>query len=47
LLLSRTGYRFNKIDVTEGKKCPNCAYELSNDIIGIINKSATHRFSFL
>jgi pyruvate formate lyase activating enzyme len=47
LLLSRTGYRFNKIDVTDENQCPNCAYRLFNDIIGEINKSPSHRFSFL
>ncbi|MFX1489062.1 MAG: AmmeMemoRadiSam system radical SAM enzyme, partial [Promethearchaeota archaeon] len=47
LLLSRTGYRFNKIDVTDKNQCPNCAYNLFNDIIGEINKSASHRFSFI
>ncbi|MFW9865921.1 MAG: AmmeMemoRadiSam system radical SAM enzyme [Candidatus Thorarchaeota archaeon] len=47
LLLSRTGYRFNKIDVTDKNQCPNCAYNLLNDIIGEINKSPYHRFSFI
>ncbi|MFX1478646.1 MAG: AmmeMemoRadiSam system radical SAM enzyme [Promethearchaeota archaeon] len=47
LLLSRTGYRFNKIDVTDKNQCPNCAYKLFDDIIGEINKSPSHRFSFI
>jgi len=46
LLLERRGYSFKKIDVTNDKKCPNCAYELSKDIIGDINKHPSHRFSF-
>lgn len=45
LLLERKGYTFKKIDVTEDKKCPNCAYDLKNDIIGEINQNPSHRFS--
>ena len=46
LLLERKGYTFKKIDVTDEKKCPNCSYDLSNDIIGDINKSSSHRFIY-
>ena len=46
LLMDRRGYNFKKIDVTDDKKCPNCDYELSNDIIGEINKHPSHRSVF-
>ncbi|MHA2007069.1 MAG: AmmeMemoRadiSam system radical SAM enzyme [Promethearchaeota archaeon] len=46
LLLERRGYSFKKIDITGEKKCPKCAYELGNDIIGDINNSPSHRFIF-
>ena len=46
LLFERRGYTFKKIDVTEDKKCPNCAYDLKNDIIGEINQNPSHRFNF-
>ncbi|MHA1292233.1 MAG: AmmeMemoRadiSam system radical SAM enzyme [Promethearchaeota archaeon] len=46
LLLGRSGYSFTKIDITEDKKCPQCGYNLNNDIIGEINKNPSHRFSF-
>ena len=45
LLIGRRGYSFKNIDVTDDKKCPSCSYELSNDIIGEINKQPSHRFS--
>lgn len=45
LLMSRSGYRFNKIDVSKEDTCPNCGYDLGKDIIGEINKKPTHRFS--
>ncbi|MFX1278635.1 MAG: AmmeMemoRadiSam system radical SAM enzyme [Promethearchaeota archaeon] len=45
LLFERRGYTFKKIDVTETKECPNCMYDLSNDIIGEINRNPLHRFS--
>ena len=37
---------FYKIDITNEKKCPKCAYELNHDIIGEINKNPSHKFSF-
>jgi pyruvate formate lyase activating enzyme len=46
LLLERRGYSFKKIKIAEDDKCPNCSYDLSNDIIGEINKNPLHRFSF-
>jgi len=46
LLLERRGYSFKNIFVDDDKKCPNCSYDLSNDIIGEINKNPSHRFSF-
>jgi pyruvate formate lyase activating enzyme len=46
LLFERRGYTFKKIDIADGKKCPNCAYDLRNDIVGEINQKASHRFSF-
>jgi len=42
LLFERRGYSFKKIDITHEKKCPNCNYELDNDIIGEINKTSSH-----
>ena len=44
LLLGRRGYSFTAINVTDDNKCPNCAYELKDDIIGEINKNPSHRF---
>ena len=46
LLLERRGYSFKKINITDKNKCSNCAYDLTNDIIGEINKHPIHRFSF-
>ena len=46
LILGRSGYRFTKIDITDSKLCPNCQYDLKNDIIGEIDKNPSHRFSF-
>lgn len=46
LLFERSGYHFTKISITEDNKCPNCAYDLKNDIIGEINKRPSHRFTF-
>ena len=46
LLLRRSGYSFTKIDVSENMKCPNCNYNLNNDIIGDINRKIKHRLSF-
>ncbi|MFX0048113.1 MAG: hypothetical protein ACFE8G_08085, partial [Candidatus Hermodarchaeota archaeon] len=46
LILGRSGYRFTKIDITDSKTCPNCQYNLGNDIKGEINKNPSHRFSF-
>ncbi len=47
LIFGRSGYSFTKIDITEDNKCPNCGYDLKNDIIGKSNKSPSHRFAFL
>lgn len=44
LILGRSGYRFTKIDLSEKKSCPNCGYNLNDDIIGEINKTSSHRF---
>ena len=38
LLIERSGYSFTKINITETKTCPNCQYDLSNDIKGEINR---------
>ena len=46
LLIARQGYSFKKVDITENKTCPNCNYDLAKDIIGDVNKSPSHRFSF-
>jgi len=46
LILGRSGYRFTKIDITDSKICPNCQYDLSNDIKGEINRKSPQRFSF-
>ena len=46
LLLGRSGYSFTEISIGDDKKCPNCGYDLSNDIIGEINFNPKHRFSF-
>lgn len=45
LLLERRGYMFEKINVGENKLCPNCQYNLDNDIIGEINPKPAHQFS--
>jgi pyruvate formate lyase activating enzyme len=45
LLLGRSGYTFTEIDVKKDKECPNCEYDLKNDIIGEINTKPSHRFS--
>jgi pyruvate formate lyase activating enzyme len=41
LILGRSGYSFTKIDITDSKKCPNCQYDLSNDIKGEINRKTS------
>ncbi|MFX1257830.1 MAG: AmmeMemoRadiSam system radical SAM enzyme [Promethearchaeota archaeon] len=46
LIFGRSGYSFTKIDITEDKKCPNCKYNLKNDIFGKINTKPSHRFAF-
>ncbi|MFX1273770.1 MAG: AmmeMemoRadiSam system radical SAM enzyme [Promethearchaeota archaeon] len=47
LLISRAGYSFKKIDIADNNQCPNCKYELNNDIKGKINKTPSHRFSYI
>ncbi len=47
LLISRSGYSFRKIDITDNNTCPNCNYDLRNDIIGEINKNSSPRYTFL
>ena len=47
LLIGRSGYRFNQINIDKDKICPNCGYDLKNDIIGEINTSPSHRFMFI
>jgi len=44
LIFGRHGYSFTKIDISDDNKCPNCGYDLSNDIIGLVNKTPSHRF---
>ena len=46
LLLGRSGYTFSKVDIKEDNTCPNCSYDLKNDIIGEITSKPSHRFSF-
>ncbi len=46
LLMERRGYSFKNINIADQMKCPNCSYELNNDIIGEINKHPSHRFAF-
>ena len=46
LIIGRSGYSFTKIDISDQKKCPNCDYNFSKEIIGEINKKPSHRFSF-
>ncbi len=46
LIIGRRGYSFTKINITNEKKCPNCSYDFTNDIIGIINRENKHNFSF-
>jgi len=41
LIFGRSGYRFTKIDITDSKICPNCQYDLSNDIKGEINRKTS------
>jgi pyruvate formate lyase activating enzyme len=47
LIIGRSGYSFNKINITYDHKCNNCGYDLKNDIIGEVNKHPSHRFAFL
>ncbi|MCK4286755.1 MAG: hypothetical protein KAX18_11160, partial [Candidatus Lokiarchaeota archaeon] len=47
VLIERRGYSIKKINITDNKKCSVCSYELKNEIVGEINKSPSHRFSFL
>ncbi|MHA1106998.1 MAG: AmmeMemoRadiSam system radical SAM enzyme [Promethearchaeota archaeon] len=37
LVIGRRAYSFTKIDITKDKKCPNCGYDFSKDIIGNIS----------
>lgn len=46
LIIGRSGYSFTKIDITEQKKCSNCGYDLSKEIIGEINRNPSRKFSF-
>jgi pyruvate formate lyase activating enzyme len=46
LLFKRRGYSFQKIDISNDKKCPNCRYDLGNDILGEVNKQPNHRFGY-
>jgi len=46
LIIGRRGYSFTNLDITEEKKCLNCGYDLSKEIIGEISKNTSHRFSF-
>ena len=43
IILSRSGYKFTKIDITDIKTCPKCGYDLKNEIIGEVNKNPSHR----
>ena len=45
LLLGRSGYRFTEIDIKKDSQCPNCGYDLKNDILGEIKATPSHRFS--
>jgi pyruvate formate lyase activating enzyme len=45
LIFGRSGYRFTKINITDSKTCPNCQYDLSNDIKGEIKRKPSHRFT--
>ncbi len=46
LLIGRTGYSFTKVNLKSDKICPNCKYDLKNDIIGEIDTSSSRSFSF-
>ncbi len=46
LIFGRSGYSFTNIDITDDTKCPNCGYDLKNDIIGEVNIKSSHRFTF-
>jgi pyruvate formate lyase activating enzyme len=37
LIIGRLGFKISKITMTQEKKCPNCGYDLNQDIIGIKN----------
>ena len=38
LVIGRRGYSFTKFNVNNEKKCMNCGFDLSKDIVGQINK---------
>ncbi|TFG26716.1 MAG: AmmeMemoRadiSam system radical SAM enzyme [Promethearchaeota archaeon] len=38
LIIGRLGFNLSKLDITKDKRCPNCDYNLNQDIIGTINK---------
>lgn len=47
ILIERHGFNLSKIKITKDKKCGNCSYDLSKDIIGEINRdSRSSQFSF-
>jgi len=46
LLLARSGYRFTKIDITDKNTCPNCGYNLQNEIKGEVTRKPSHRFTY-
>ena len=46
LIIRRSGYSLTKVDITSAKHCPNCQYDLSNDIKGEINRNTFHRFNY-
>lgn len=46
VVIERSGYRFSEINIDDDKKCKNCGYDLSKDIIGEISKNSRHRFTY-
>ncbi|TFF87268.1 MAG: AmmeMemoRadiSam system radical SAM enzyme [Promethearchaeota archaeon] len=37
LIIGRLGFKISKISMTQEKKCPNCGYDLNQDILGTTN----------